>query len=268
MSQQHPGGGYPGMPPPPHYYGAGYPWATYYGGVPQQPFVAEGGAAYPPTGVDASAYARQQRGSAAPAASPEETSEYYNRRVVAYPSYPGFVPGFGGGHERYWYPGGYPPPPPQYQPPAPAYGRPYPRGAYGPSFGQIDPSTGHDYRRLEDGGTRVDEPRIHEILAKRLRLKMDRKFAEADRLRDQLEEMGVMVHDREKTWEVRRSRAPRPTDKEPDSTHGTKRRRDDDDHQNATTQPPRNERKVDDAPVPAPDNPDRPPEPTSSSSSS
>lgn len=77
---------------------------------------------------------------------------------------------------------------------------------YGPSFGRIDPSTGHDYRRLEDGGRKVDESRVHDILARRLRLKINRNFAEADRLRDELGEMGVMVHDREKTWEVRRRR--------------------------------------------------------------
>ena len=32
---------------------------------------------------------------------------------------------------------------------------------------------------------------------------MSRQFQEADQLRDQLSALGVMVHDREKTWEVK-----------------------------------------------------------------
>ena len=32
---------------------------------------------------------------------------------------------------------------------------------------------------------------------------MSRQFQEADQLRDQLSSLGVMVHDREKTWEVK-----------------------------------------------------------------
>ncbi|KAH8068517.1 hypothetical protein JL721_6662 [Aureococcus anophagefferens] len=74
---------------------------------------------------------------------------------------------------------------------------------YGQTYGMIDPSTGHDYRRLEDGGAPVDVARVDAILKRRLQCKMSRNFQEADQLRDELSSMGVMVHDREKTWECK-----------------------------------------------------------------
>ena len=63
--------------------------------------------------------------------------------------------------------------------------------------------TGHDYMRVEGDTTPCDEQQIHAILKRRLQCKMSRQFQEADQLRDQLSALGVMVHDREKTWEVK-----------------------------------------------------------------
>ena len=57
--------------------------------------------------------------------------------------------------------------------------------------------------RVEGDTTPCDEQQIHAILKRRLQCKMSRQFQEADQLRDQLSSLGVMVHDREKTWEVK-----------------------------------------------------------------
>ena len=57
--------------------------------------------------------------------------------------------------------------------------------------------------RVEGDTTPCDEQQIHAILKRRLQCKMSRQFQEADQLRDQLSALGVMVHDREKTWEVK-----------------------------------------------------------------
>lgn len=264
MEQRERSDGYPGGGLP--YYGGGggyHPWASYYGAAPPtgsyDNYAHDLGYDKGPSSSSASSGHREpppqatRSGPEQPAYGPEYyppparmIGGYYDSRY-GYGLPPVMPPrGYGAGHERYWYGYGAPPysPPPPPLPPRPTYGRPYPRGAYGPSFGLIDPSTGHDYRRLEDGGTPVDEKRVHDILARRLRLKMDRKFDEADRLRDELVEMGVMVHDREKTWEVRRThsarhRAPQDIAKDDADNHGIKRRRDDDE-----PQPPRNERKV------------------------
>jgi hypothetical protein len=73
----------------------------------------------------------------------------------------------------------------------------------GQSYGRIDPVTGHDYTRMDNDTAPIDEPQVHQILKRRLQCKMSRQFQEADALRDQLSAMGVMVHDREKTWEVK-----------------------------------------------------------------
>lgn len=170
-------------------------------------------------------------------------------------------PNYGGypapGQQHYYYQPYYPPPPENYYVPYPPqqqyvtyggqsyWGPPvnyypaqptYPR-RYGATFGQIDPATGHDYRRLDDGGTPVDEARVHAILAERLRYKLNRNYDQADRLRDELTELGVLVHDREKTWEVRRSsvRDKRLRDDVPFTDLKEHHHRDDDDDDSPTS---------------------------------
>ena len=60
------------------------------------------------------------------------------------------------------------------------------RGNFGPN--------GHDYRRDDDGSTRVDEEQVNRMLADRLQAKMSRDFPTADRIRDDLRGMGVEVY--------------------------------------------------------------------------
>ena len=72
-------------------------------------------------------------------------------------------------------------------------------GGGGGRGGQFGP-TGHDYRRDDDGSTRVDETKVNEMLATRLQAKMSRDFPTADAIRDQLRHMGVEVYDQERTW--------------------------------------------------------------------
>ena len=137
-----------------------------------------------------------------------------------YPQQGGYQQPYGGGYPQqggyggqYGGGGGYGAPPGQYG--GGGYGGPpggfggdgmgmRPRQAYGQTYGMIDPNTGHDYRRLEDGGAPVDLDRVNAMLKRRLQCKMSRNFAEADQLRDELQGMGIMVHDREKTWECKR----------------------------------------------------------------
>ncbi|KAJ1458845.1 hypothetical protein M885DRAFT_561545 [Pelagophyceae sp. CCMP2097] len=63
---------------------------------------------------------------------------------------------------------------------------------------------GRGMNKAGKGRAAIDEALVHSILALRLQHKMSRNFEQADRLRDELTGLGVMVHDREKTWEVRR----------------------------------------------------------------
>jgi len=79
------------------------------------------------------------------------------------------------------------------------------KGGYGggiSQFGGGKGSTGHDYRREDDGSIPCDEPKINSMLAERMRAKMARDFDTADRLRDDLRRMGVEVFDKERTWRV------------------------------------------------------------------
>ena len=54
----------------------------------------------------------------------------------------------------------------------------------------------------DDGSAQVDEPKVHEMPARRMQAKMGRDFDTADRLRDELRAMGVEVYDKEKTWKA------------------------------------------------------------------
>eukprot|EP00635_Sarcinochrysidales_sp_CCMP3193_P003111 CAMPEP_0118895930 /NCGR_PEP_ID=MMETSP1166-20130328/4045_1 /TAXON_ID=1104430 /ORGANISM="Chrysoreinhardia sp, Strain CCMP3193" /LENGTH=506 /DNA_ID=CAMNT_0006834981 /DNA_START=133 /DNA_END=1653 /DNA_ORIENTATION=+ len=114
-------------------------------------------------------------------------------------------------------------PPPQQQPhqaggfqPMVYSGAPQPQQQmYAPSVGiqmrtpsgalrpPIDPSTGHDYRRGDDGSVHVDLARVHHLLAKRLACKMSRSYDEADRVRQELRDVGVEVQDKLKIWTAR-----------------------------------------------------------------
>mmetsp|Transcript_12279 Transcript_12279/g.16570 ORF Transcript_12279/g.16570 Transcript_12279/m.16570 type:complete len:366 (+) Transcript_12279:77-1174(+) len=67
----------------------------------------------------------------------------------------------------------------------------------------IDPSTGHDYRRADDGSTIVDLARVHFLLARRLACKMSRNYDEADKIRSELRDLGVEVQDKLKIWTAR-----------------------------------------------------------------
>eukprot|EP01052_Picozoa_sp_SAG31_P024492 SAG31_NODE_2087_length_6484_cov_5.038528_4_plen_556_part_01 len=81
-------------------------------------------------------------------------------------------------------------------------------GGFGGGFGG-GPSgfggggAGHDYRRDDDGSVQVDERKVDELLAARLNAKRGRDFDTADRIRDELRDMGVQVFDQEKTWSAR-----------------------------------------------------------------
>ena len=59
---------------------------------------------------------------------------------------------------------------------------------------------GSGYVRGADDGAPVDEERVEELLAERQDMRFARKFAEADRLRDQLRDMGITVWDRNRLW--------------------------------------------------------------------
>lgn len=63
--------------------------------------------------------------------------------------------------------------------------------------------TGHDYRESRDAGPSVSSLSMDEInamLAERLQCKMTRDFDNADRIKDELEDKGVYVHDKLKEW--------------------------------------------------------------------
>lgn len=75
-------------------------------------------------------------------------------------------------------------------------------GPRGPLRPVINPTTGHDYRRGDDCSIPVDVPRVDSLLARRLACKMSRRYEEADRLRQELRDMGVEVQDKLKIWRV------------------------------------------------------------------
>mmetsp|Transcript_24350 Transcript_24350/g.76098 ORF Transcript_24350/g.76098 Transcript_24350/m.76098 type:complete len:255 (+) Transcript_24350:23-787(+) len=97
---------------------------------------------------------------------------------------------------------------PAFPPMRPMPPRMFPPVAPRPSRGGINPTTGHDYRRGDDGSIAVDVPRVDSLLARRLSCKMSGKYDEADRLRDELREVGVEVQDKLKIWRVARAVRP------------------------------------------------------------
>jgi len=131
--------------------------------------------------------------------------------------------GRGGPYQQYQYPGQQPqgfqpmqqaryPPQQQYYVPQQQQQQPQHAQQQQQQFGgggggggrpPIDPSTGHDYRRGDDGSVRVDLGRVHHLLAKRLGFKMSRNYQEADRVRQELRAMGVEVQDKLKIWTAR-----------------------------------------------------------------
>lgn len=59
-----------------------------------------------------------------------------------------------------------------------------------------------DYVRGDDGGTQVDEQLVEELIEARTSLRRDRNFKAADRVRDDLQAMGVTLWDRDLVWMV------------------------------------------------------------------
>lgn len=62
---------------------------------------------------------------------------------------------------------------------------------------------GHDYTRAEADEMEIEEETlatINKLLAQRLSAKFRREFHVADKLRDELQEMGVNIHDKSKVW--------------------------------------------------------------------
>jgi hypothetical protein len=55
----------------------------------------------------------------------------------------------------------------------------------------------------DDGSVQVDEPKVNEMLAERNQARVCRDYDTADRIREQLRQMGVEVYDKEKTWSAR-----------------------------------------------------------------
>lgn len=63
--------------------------------------------------------------------------------------------------------------------------------------------TGHDYSKSPDAGPNTvdaSESEINELIAARLQAKMSRNFDEADRIQNELTDVGVYVHDGMKEW--------------------------------------------------------------------
>jgi hypothetical protein len=79
---------------------------------------------------------------------------------------------------------------------------------------------GCGYRRIGaegagvEEGVDVDVAHVNQLLQQRHSAKMARDFASADRIRDQLRAMGVLVSDRDKTWKVCRGGGAPPSGQE------------------------------------------------------
>ena len=67
---------------------------------------------------------------------------------------------------------------------------------------------GHDYRRLDDGAAPVSVGKVHKLLAERIGAKRTKDYTLADSIRDELQRMGVVVDDKERTWQVLGSAGP------------------------------------------------------------
>ena len=67
---------------------------------------------------------------------------------------------------------------------------------------------GHDYRRLDDGAAPVSVGKVHKLLAERIGAKRAKDYTLADSIRDELQRMGVVVDDKERTWQVLGSAGP------------------------------------------------------------
>ena len=66
-------------------------------------------------------------------------------------------------------------------------------------------ANGHDYTFVHSEGVEVEPDEallsnIHELLAKRLQAKFDRKFDEADACKAKLEGLGVRIFDKNREW--------------------------------------------------------------------
>ena len=59
-----------------------------------------------------------------------------------------------------------------------------------------------DYVRGDDGGSPVDEKLVEELIEARTSLRRDRNFKAADKVRDDLQAMGVTLWDRDRVWMV------------------------------------------------------------------
>ena len=78
-------------------------------------------------------------------------------------------------------------------------------GAGGPPLAAPSKNSQLHYRRAEDDHKPVDIRAVEALLDERLNCKMQRNFARADQLRDQLKQMhNVEVHDTERVWHVSR----------------------------------------------------------------
>lgn len=77
------------------------------------------------------------------------------------------------------------------------------------------------YRRVGDLHLAIDEEQVHRLLNKRADYRYAYDYSRADRIRDELKELGVAVDDREWTWQVQARAEP--------SGEERKRRRDDED---------------------------------------
>ena len=60
--------------------------------------------------------------------------------------------------------------------------------------------------RLAEAGREVDEAKVEQLIAERVAARKAKDFAEADRLRGELDAMGIVIKDGPEgtTWEVRR----------------------------------------------------------------
>jgi hypothetical protein len=89
----------------------------------------------------------------------------------------------------------------------------YPDGYQPPTEGdhQRQPMAEHGYTREPGDTALVDVKRVDAMLMERVDAKRTRDFDTADRIRDELREMGVEIYDRERTWRSRYARrAPPP----------------------------------------------------------
>lgn len=68
------------------------------------------------------------------------------------------------------------------------------------TYGRQPRIESHDYVREADDDSDVDVDKVDQMLLDRLKAKFQRKFEVADRIRDELDEMGVRVDDAVRTW--------------------------------------------------------------------